>query len=307
MCVPSLLNFIHGPDMTAFLRPPATLVKKHATRHTCGMCGDVDLSRPPPPGSLAERAFALADEALRPLPGAIALRRRQLEQPFAVLLMRSGYNAVDALDIVGMDEFQRTFFDIRSRAWQRYRLDNNGVRQGSLDDPRYFDFISYAQMLTTHRFIRTPRAVFTEAYSDEDGRFASRIVRRDSPSTCIQVLRRFRLESGQRILDSLGVAKSDDPLDALALVYAAFDKNGFCLRADVGSAAGECDVELVAPATLWSERALRVRKAIANEYDVWTGLALLRSHGWTARVSTQFTGNSIRRRWQVMRRSTEGI
>lgn len=39
--------------------------------------------------------------------------RPKLNRDFAVLLMRSSYNVLDALDCVAMDQFQRDFFLIR--------------------------------------------------------------------------------------------------------------------------------------------------------------------------------------------------
>jgi hypothetical protein len=47
-------------------------------------------------------------QLLRPKP--IQLLRSPLNQDFAVLLMRSSYNALDQLDCVPMDQFQRDFF-----------------------------------------------------------------------------------------------------------------------------------------------------------------------------------------------------
>ena len=47
--------------------------------------------------------LVLADPQLLPLmPGPISFPRRQLENNFAVLLLRSGYDALDDLDFVGM-------------------------------------------------------------------------------------------------------------------------------------------------------------------------------------------------------------
>ena len=69
--------------------------------------------------------------------------RRRLSQDFAVLLMRSSYNALDELDCVGMDQFQRDFFLVRSSEYETYTkaLGDGLVKQGDLTDPYYFDFI----------------------------------------------------------------------------------------------------------------------------------------------------------------------
>jgi hypothetical protein len=49
--------------------------------------------------------------AFRPKPP--RLLRPRLDKDFAVLLMRASYNALDDLDCVPMDQFQRDFFLIR--------------------------------------------------------------------------------------------------------------------------------------------------------------------------------------------------
>jgi hypothetical protein len=63
--------------------------------------------------------------AFRPKPP--RLLRPRLDKDFAVLLMRSSYNALDDLDCVPMDQFQRDFFLIRqgtagSRAMKKWEL-----------------------------------------------------------------------------------------------------------------------------------------------------------------------------------------
>lgn len=58
-----------------------------------------------------EGARARFLRAVRPKP--MRLLRNKLNQEFAVLLMRSSYNALDELDCVPMDQFQRDFFLVR--------------------------------------------------------------------------------------------------------------------------------------------------------------------------------------------------
>ena len=85
----------------------------------------------PPDGSLASRLLRLT----RPRP--VTLARRDLDQKFAVLLMRTSYDVLDGLDIVAMDRFQRAFFERRQTEWSYYLADNaNAVRQGLLTDVR---------------------------------------------------------------------------------------------------------------------------------------------------------------------------
>ena len=93
-------------------------------------------------------SFELRREAVgRPKP--TKLFRRQLDQQFAVLLMRTSYSVLDEMDVVAMDQFQRDFFLIRSTYYEDYvsSLGGSGVvKQGDLTDPSYFDYISFAQV-----------------------------------------------------------------------------------------------------------------------------------------------------------------
>lgn len=52
----------------------------------------------------------------------VTLRRRALDQRFAVLLLRSGYDAVDALDFIPMDNFQRIFWKLRQSEQEPYNF-----------------------------------------------------------------------------------------------------------------------------------------------------------------------------------------
>ncbi len=240
------------------------------------------------------------------LPKPVTLRRKALDQTFAVALMRAGYNAVDALDIVGMDEYQRQFFDVRSRAWERYKRENAAVVQGRLADARYFDFISYAQMCTTRRFVAAPAALFTEAYADADGRFRERVVRRDVARlpTPPDVLRAFRRETGRRIVDALQLAaRPDTPFHyVLGAVYLRFEREGYCISAikSLDDDARACTFELVAPATLWGVTALKRRRGICTDYDVFAGHTLLNDVGLLAEVTTTVTPTSLVRRWRLL-------
>lgn len=49
-------------------------------------------------------------------------------RPFAVLMMRSCYDAVDDLNFVPMDKFQKDFFLLRQNEWEKY-LEENDCKQ----------------------------------------------------------------------------------------------------------------------------------------------------------------------------------
>ena len=123
--------------------------------------------------------------AFRPKPPKVL--RRKLSLDFAVLLMRSSYNALDQLDCVAMDQFQRDFFLIRRSEYEPYikTLGPGVVQQGDLTDPYYFDFISFAQYETINREIsRDPPFVFEEQQPINEGddkpqKFVPVIIKRD--------------------------------------------------------------------------------------------------------------------------------
>lgn len=117
-----------------------------------------------------ENVAARTIRYFRPKP--LKLLRPALSQDFAVLLMRSSYQATDELDIVAMNQFQRDFFIIRSAEYEPYieALGPGLVTQGDLTDPYYFDFISLAQYLTINRVINSnPPAVFEEQQAVDRG------------------------------------------------------------------------------------------------------------------------------------------
>ena len=111
---------------------------------------------------------------LRPKPR--RLLRPQLNLDFAVFLMRTSYNALDELDCVAMDQFQRDFFLLRQSEYQPYtqQLGGGGIQQGMLQDPYYFDFISFAQYATIAREMRdNPPIVFEEQQPDPNAQVES--------------------------------------------------------------------------------------------------------------------------------------
>jgi len=173
------------------------------------------LAAPPLTSETADDLAARVERGLlRPKPARVLRPRLNLD--FAVLLMRSSYNAVDDIDVVAMDQFQRDFFLIRQAEYKAYAdsLGATMMMQGDLADPNYFDFISFAQYATISREIASPASVFEEqqpvAASDEDKdlnrpqRFNTVVVRRDpSLATNADLRRRHTEIVGNEILDKL--------------------------------------------------------------------------------------------------------
>lgn len=252
-------------------------------------------------------------QAWRRLPPPVVLARRSLDQDFAVLLMRAGYGAVDELDVIAMDAFQARFFDLRSREWEKFVTVNAGMRQGVLTDARYFDFISYAQMLTVQDVMKDPRAVFEERFVDTEGAWGVRVVRRDAAllQTPEDILAAWRVKVGDRIYERVleavrrpvAVAASDVSglLAGITAIYDYFRACGYCLECKVSEDMGlkTCTAEMLAPSILWGALALRGRKSIPNDYDSFAVQSFARASGATVRVGTFITENSIVRRWIV--------
>ena len=161
-----------------------------------------------------DSVLAIARRKLRPKPPKIL--RRKLSQDFAVLLMRSSYNALDEMDCVAMDQFQRDFFLIRVSEYETYtnNLGAGMVKQGDLTDPYYFDFISLAQYKTINREVaQDPPYLFEEQQmvppSPEEetngtpARFLPVVVQRDPSLTNKLLVPTHDQKVGAKILDRL--------------------------------------------------------------------------------------------------------
>lgn len=250
---------------------------------------------------------------MRP-PAPFKVVRRTLDLDFAVMLMRAGYSAVDDLDFVSMRDFQVRFFDIRSREWEKYLRMNAGLQQGLISDPGYFDFISYAQMLTIQRTMREPEAVFEEPYPDSDGRFHTRLVRRDiesypSPVALLKawqarvgltVYKKFLEETRQQVL---GNNFDRDALSAaVRQIYKHFKAKGFCFELNFKDGNADNDlgsVEMVAPCIMWGNQALKRVRSVPNDYDSLCVHAFAKIHNVRLECATTFLDSSILRKWSV--------
>ncbi|KAL6764498.1 hypothetical protein V8C86DRAFT_2471112 [Haematococcus lacustris] len=114
-------------------------------------------------------------------PQPVLYPRKQLSLPFAVLLMRSSYEAVDALDFIAMDSFQVKFWKFRQSQQEGYALQYAPalqVRRGDLTDPLYFDFINFSQWAVIGQEMPNGQQVFKEFCEECEGQ--RQVVRRDS-------------------------------------------------------------------------------------------------------------------------------
>lgn len=254
----------------------------------------------------------------------VTIGRRGVTQDFAVTMMRTGYSVTDDLDIIAMQEFQKRFFETRQSEWEVYLKKNKLVKQGVLADPSYFDFISFAQMLTIHNAISKPFAIFEEKFQEASGDFKTRIVKRDTTSlpdsSAIYIA--WQRMMGKRLFDAFSpsfgsdltsqILQSNVPVTTLQQViyaiYDFFERNGFCIAAqwksedllDKRKKGILGHTEMVAPCILWGNHTLKKRRCIPNDYDAFVVKAAIQSHfNMAVEFDSRFTETSIVRTWRV--------
>lgn len=272
---------------------------------------------PPLTAEVADNFSARAERALRPKPAKVLRPRMNLD--FAVLLMRSSYNAVDDIDIVAMDQFQRDFFLIRQAEYKPYAdaLGAGAMMQGDLADPNYFDFISFAQYSTVSREIVNPPLLFEEQQpvevgEDQPQQFNAVVVKRDSSLLNKDLPGRHTEIVGNVILDKLiekfGDTASAIPMpepgsrpDANAMLAAIkqmvnlFLVSGFAFDGSVSKDASgtQFSITFTSPATLWSGQSLQKKKAVlTNDFALKTVKALASRAGYEiGNASVKYASN----------------
>ena len=277
------------------------------------------LAAPPLTAEEADNFQARLERGLRAKPARVLRQRMNID--FAVLLMRSSYNAVDQLDIVAMDQFQKDFFLIRQAEYKYYSdaLGVGAMQQGDLADPNYFDFISFAQYATISREIVNPPSVFEEQQpvevgEDQPQKFNAVVVKRD-PALRNSDLPSIHTEIvGNAILDKLdekfGETASAIPkiepgsrpdantfLAAIKQMVNLFTLSGFAWegRVESGSSIKDTQFSIIftSPATLWSGQSLAAKKAaVTNDFALKTVKAIAARAGYkVVNDSVQYKGN----------------
>ncbi|KAL7545452.1 hypothetical protein ACHAWF_008802 [Thalassiosira exigua] len=283
----------------------------------------VALAAPPLTAEMADNFSARAERALRPKPAKVLRPRMNLD--FAVLLMRSSYNAIDQIDIVAMDQFQRDFFLIRQAEYKPYAdaLGAGAMQQGDLADPNYFDFISFAQYATIAREIVNPPSVFEEQQPVEVGegepqRFESVVVKRDPSLANSELPQRHTELVGNAILDKLyekfgdtasaipriepGSRPSADALlAAIKQMVNLFLVSGFAWEGNTTMLAGglqdakgaQFSITFTSPATLWSGQSLKAKNApLTNDFALKTARVMVSRAGYdVANASVKYANN----------------
>jgi len=246
-------------------------------------------------------------------PEAVRFPRRRLEKVFSVLLMRSGYASLDALDFFPVDRFQVQFWKLRASQQEAYNnlYDPLKMTVGDLADPLYFDFISFSQWATVDRCIRDAQAEFDEPCETCGGDevVIRHIVRPEGYGDPSVLAQAFEDEVGGRVYRGLrdgfnetqfGAPKApgkgagaEGVRAAVAGLVGVMAKNGFCISTTVEvvppdrmtepGAAMQLLVRCQGPSMLWGISALDFRRSmVVNRYDALTVGAMLREGGWDA-------------------------
>ncbi|EFJ45566.1 hypothetical protein VOLCADRAFT_94019 [Volvox carteri f. nagariensis] len=262
-----------------------------------------------------------------PAPEPILFPRKALNQPFAVLLMRSAYETVDDLDFIPMNEFQKAFWKLRASEQEAYNLQYSPLkpRIGDVTDSLYFDFISYSQFSTISREMPQGQQVFKEYCEDCPDLY--RIVRRDlSLADNSQLPTAFLIRTGDRIYAGLkdgfrgfqfGAPPPLAPGASLESITTAVQKlldimvdNGYALKAmvyDVNDAEQSFKVKITGPANLWGLTSLAYRRAaVLNVYDCMAIQGLLRASGLSADFDLSTSSSGIEERWVLSQRPEGG-
>ena len=216
--------------------------------------------------------------------------------------MRASYNALDEMDCVAMDQFQRDFFLIRLAEYQTYTnlLGAGMVSQGDLTDPYYFDFISFAQYKTINREItQDPPFIFEEQQIPPEGnpdvpstnpngtaRFVPVVVKRDPKLTNKLLIPTHTAMVGATILDKLEatfnetsqvrIPKLGDKPDSLALlkgikaIVNLFLISGYAFRGETSLVATGSSSSKPAAATLVAT----YRVILSAPANLWSGKVL---------------------------------
>ena len=135
-----------------------------------------DLARPSAPNAYLPKSAGGFSLPLPPEP--VRFPRTKLNLRLAVLLLRYGYETVDAMDVLPIDSFQVKFWKALQAEWEPYKFQYAPlvIEQGKLEDPLYFDFISYVQFEVVAREMPNSASVFEERSGAEG---TVKVVRRD--------------------------------------------------------------------------------------------------------------------------------
>lgn len=194
---------------------------------------------------------------------------------------------------VPMDQFQRSFFLLRQDEWQDYVKACEGLapKQGDLQDPAYFDFISFAQYRTLEQAMREGKLAYVErvgAEGEEVSFERPADVPRDNAALPAEHSRRVGdtvLEWMRERYDVPGARSLDEVRSGVREILEIFRIQSFATATSVTAQPGAkpgapatLRCSLVAPATLWSQKVLASAK-LHNDFEAKAVDAYLRECG----------------------------
>ena len=249
-------------------------------------------------------------------PDPVRFPRAPLDIKLAVLLLRSTYETVDAMDVMAMDTFQINFWKSRQSEWEPYTQQYSPLKieQGKLTDPLYFDFISYTQFKVVSKEIPRSQSVFEERSGAEG---TTKVVRRDATLSDNKVLPAVL---AQRLGDTIYArvrygfegtdfdapepsfdGDVDNAVGGMRKLVNSFVRKGYALKSavdvvnnGVGDKQRVVTIRLDGPATLWSAQALAARGVTpSNEYLGYTLTGYLRLCGVPSVYSTKVNDTAV--------------
>ncbi|MEW5298480.1 MAG: hypothetical protein WDW36_001598 [Sanguina aurantia] len=247
--------------------------------------------------------------------------RKVLSLPFAVLLMRAAYDAVDDLDFLPMEKFQKLFWKLRASEQPSYTLQYAPLapKIGDLSDPLYFDFISYCQFATISQEMPNGALLFQELQGNiEDQKEV--LVRRDPAMSDNALLpAAFQQIVGDKVYQGLWKGYRGEefggpaPLPAgapvsefitnVTLLLDIMVSRGYALKGKLSYSEDKplsFQVKVQGAATLWGLAALNYRHAlVANTYDAMVISAYARACGRTAEVDIDISDTVISENWEL--------
>ena len=249
-------------------------------------------------------------------PDPVRFPRAPLDIKLAVLLLRSTYETVDAMDVMAMDTFQINFWKSRQSEWEPYTQQYSPLKieQGKLTDPLYFDFISYTQFKVVSKEIPRSQSVFEERSGAEG---TTKVVRRDATLSDNKVLPAVL---AQRLGDTIYArvrygfegtdfdapepsfdGDVDSAVGGMRKLVNSFVRKGYALKSavdvvnnGVGDKQRVVTIRLDGPATLWSAQALAAAGvAPTNEYLGYALTGYLRLCGVPSLYSTKVNDTAV--------------
>lgn len=253
-------------------------------------------------------------------PSAVRVPRRRLELPVAVLLLRTSYDAVDALDFVPMNNFQISFWETRRSGQEAYgELVKPGrVTAGDLGDAFYFDYLCSAQSLALRNAMARPLNAFEERSGAEG---ESRVVRRDAQVSNAALPEAYAVMLGDELYRSLrdGFTINDGTsialggpapcargdarclVDGVRRIANIFASSGFCINATVEADESAAPplrirVRLEGAATLFAAASVG-KKMPAPAFVEYTLASFARASGYKPSWSWNVSSTSLTSDW----------